>query len=243
MTLDDEPIYLGRVHPKDQAIINEITTPRNWNYERFRRVVISLATVRQYVPAYNRPDSIHFQGLRSSIDKLRKMAENEKEHAQVVFADVGRETLILGKISSGTKRSVKLDLTPQPGRKSFQRRALTIHVHPEEMRSDIGHNFGLSDDDFVALLSDREQIGMFMVFGKNIFIALKTTATPNNLKKDSVKRRIEMAKNDYLEAGRNTTSFESTANFNKAVCSEFGLTLYLATPQTGNLANRVEVTI
>lgn len=245
MCSDGEPIYVGvdKVHPRDQETVDRLTKSRNWDYPQFRRVVVALATVGQYIPSYNRPDSICIQGLQPFIKNLKTMtAQRGKETARAVFADIGRKTLVVsGKTTVGTEKQGRLDFTPQPGRERWQKGSLSIHAHPVATSDRSGH--GLSNEDYFTLLSDRQQLGMFMVFGESVFLALKTSVTPNNLSESSIKERINDAWHDYLEAGKARDNvMERVVNFNKAVCSEFGLTLYLATVKTGNLANRVEVT-
>jgi len=53
----DDEIYLGRIHPKDAQILKELTEPRNWDYGRFKRVMVALGIVGggQAIPAPNRP--------------------------------------------------------------------------------------------------------------------------------------------------------------------------------------------
>lgn len=242
MDPDGEPIYVGRVHPKDKQVIDRITQSRNWDYRQFRQAVVALATVGQYIPAYNRPDSIHIQGLRPCIDELKAMtADKGKETARTVFADTQKKSLVVsGRTTVGSEHSVRLDVTPQKGRERYQKRALSVHVHP--VGGVIGEGQGLSGQDYKTLLTDSEQQGMIMVFGDSVFIPMKTSVTPNNPNRESVERQVEEIKEDYLDNDKSRPHIDRLVAFNKAVCSEFGLTLYMATPETKDLANRVEVT-
>jgi hypothetical protein len=241
---EQKPIYLNDTHPENLKVLDKLTEPRNWNYEDFKQVITSLALTRQYVPARNRPDSIHIQGLRPCLDNLFDLAKKHGvEIAQPIFSDIEKRDFTLGRTTKGvgndSKHSVRLDTRRQPGREFKQRLSLSAHIHPEGTEG-LGNGLGLSDQDFLILLSDPNQIGMIMRVGKTLFMALKTSVTPNNMKAKSVERQIQQAKTDYID--RNTkTDLERLTDFNKAVCAEFGMVLFMATEQSRDLMERVNV--
>lgn len=202
--------------------------------------MIALATAGVYLPASNRPESIHLRGLRPVIDELRALTlEREKESARAVLVDTAKGALIVSsKTTVGDDHSTWLIWAQQPGREKYQKRALPIHVHPDN--ASIGGAQGFSDGDYVGLLADRETLGAIMVFGKDIFLVLKTSVTPNNLSRQAIEKRVSEARQDYYDNGMRR-NIEGLVAFNKAVCAEFGLVLYLATSQTRDLAKRVTV--
>lgn len=233
--------YLGAIHPKDQATLDKLTESRNWDYGQFRNILVALAKVGkgQSITARNRPDSIHLQGLRKYIDELvDRSRKNGREHARVVLADTGKDSLVVsGKITVGSRHSVRLEVSRQPGREKFQRAIASLHVHPDSLTS-----HGLSGQDYKTFLADPEQQAMMIAYGTvNRIMVLKTTVTPNNLTERTIDQRIEDAESDYLENSAKHSVFR-VVDFNKSVCSEFGLVMYMADEKSNDLFERVNVT-
>jgi len=238
----DDEIYLGRIHPKDAQILKELTEPRNWDYGRFKRVMVALGIVGggQAIPAPNRPESIHLQGLRPFVDGLvAKTTQGQDEHAQPVFADTEKKSLVMGRITRGSGDSVRLDVKKAPGREPHQRLIGSVHTHPTATGRELSH--GLSGQDYRTLLSDPNQQFMMITWGdENKLLILKTSATPNNLKPAQVNARVKTCEEEFLQSGT-AYSMSSVVEFNKTVCTEFGLTMYIADKQSRDLFNRVNV--
>ena len=233
--------YLGAIHPKDQEALDRLTEPRNWDYGQFRSILVALAKVGngQSITARHRPDSIHLQGWRQYTDDLvERSRESGKEHARVILADTDKDSLVVsGKITVGSKHSVRLDVSRQPGREIFQKAIASLHVHPDSPTS-----HGLSGQDYKTFLADSEQQAMMIAYGKaNRIMVLKTTVTPNNLTESTIDQRIKDAEGDYLE---NSTKHPvlRVVDINKSVCSEFGLVMYMADEKNNDLFERVNVT-
>lgn len=237
----------GHFEDTFQRLIEGLIRTDRWSYQDFKKILIALSIIGpgHFVPAHLRPESIIFDGLRLFIDELVTETANDpgSESARMIFADIDRRTLMLGKKTHGRidqGQLMRLDKTPQPSRASFQRRAASIHTHPEIPQSvDIKH--GLSDIDYLTFLADTEQIAMFMAWGGNVLIALKTSGTPNNLSTKSLRRRISSVKEDYLDVP-GKLPFVRITDFNKAVCTELGLTLYKTEKPGLSVASRVPVT-
>lgn len=70
---------------------------------------------------------------------------------------------------------------------------------------------------------------------------LKTSVTPNNLSEDSINRRIHEAEQNFLERSPEH-EIVKVVDFNKSVCTEFGLTMYMANKRSNDLFERVDVT-
>jgi hypothetical protein len=114
---------------------------------------------------------------------------------------------------------------------------LTIHVHPSTANSE-----GLSDIDYVSFLSDRRLILMMVYFQNSLLFAMKTSATPNTISSDTAQRLVSITRNDILKIWSNLRLPKSVLAFNKAICMEFGMTLYQTTDGNENVARRIEVT-
>jgi len=236
-----EKPYLGAIHSKDQETLDRLTEPRNWDYAQFRSILVALAKVSnaQSITARNRPNSIHLQGWRKCIDDLvDRSRKSGKEHARVILADTEKDSLVVsGKITIGSRDSVRLDVSRQPGREKFQKAIASLHVHPDNLTS-----HGLSGQDYKTFLSDSEQQVMMIAYGKaNRIMVLKTTVTPNNLDESAINRHIEDVESEYIN-NSNKHPVLRVVDFNKSVCSEFGLVMYMADEKSSDLFERVNVT-
>ncbi len=236
---EEDQIYLDQTPQHHVAAIEKMTTSKDWNYERFKLVMISLAIAGKgvHIPARNRPDSIRLSGFGEYTDRLVSLTQQRGiEYSQVVLVDTKNRTLVSGKIVDGNENSVELDYTQQPGREDVQRVVGTFHTHPYSMYAN-----GLSDTDYVTFLSNKDHQFMMIAYGSNnrIFV-MKTSVTPNNLSQKSIERRIKDAMADYFELSEKHPYLQ-VVDFNKSVCSELGLTMYLANNENSDLFTRVNV--
>lgn len=231
---DENPYYKTEISDAERKALEQLTAPKNWDFERFKVVLLFLSTLKpgNSIVSHNRPDSIHLQGWNKLLSDLDEKSQATKhEHARVVFADIEKKSLVAGRIAEGTLTSVLLDPQPQPGRERLQRRIATLHTHPQGTA-------GFSEQDYFSFLTDKLEQVMVLSFGpKNILLAFKTSSTPNNLEPDSVKKRIAETSSELYKPG----SMPSHIAFNKTVCAEFGLTLYRADAQTRDLFKRINV--
>jgi hypothetical protein len=238
----DDEVYLGKTHPEISKILDELTLPRNWDFDRFKRVFLALGIIGngQALPAPNRPDSVHFQGFRRYVDGLiQRTRQNGEEHAQPVFVDLDYRGFVMGKVTHGKENEVRLDIDKQPGRERFQRLIGSVHTHPSGVSPDTAH--GLSGQDYRTLLSDPSQQLMMITWGNEYrMLILKTSVTPNNLKPAQVDAKVKACEDEFL---RDSTKLQiiRVVEFNKTICAEFGLTMYLADINSRDLFNRVNV--
>jgi hypothetical protein len=242
--MGEDELYVNNIHPEDAKKIDDLTTPRNWDYEQFKIVLVALGTVGggQAIPAKNRPNSIHLQNWRKHInDLVSRTRKNGREHARVVFVDKERHTLVFsGKITVGTATRTRLDMTSAPGRELYQAPIASIHSHPLDKRTLAAHGF--SGQDYRTFLGDPRQQAMLITYGeKNVMMILKTSVTPNNMSEASINRRIANCEEEFLTSSK-SHPLEKIVAFNKTVCMETGLTLYVADENSRDLFNRVSVT-
>ena len=233
------PYRPRQIHPRDQQILDELTRPRIWNWQRFRQVLIDLSILGpgNYVPSPNRPESISLQGLGQTVAELQSLSEAKgRETSKVVFGDRERKALVVsGKTAIGSESQVVLAIETEVGREKVQQRAVTIHTHPIVDTAN-----GLSDVDYLTFISDPEQIAMIMAYEGGIIMALKTTVTPNAMRQEDVSRRLADIRHDYFDQSGSSPLLK-VVELNKAICAEFGLTLYTA-PKGSDTVRRVEVT-
>lgn len=242
--MESKDIYVSRIHPEDVQVLDQLTQPKSWDFKQFRKVLIALGIVGngQAIPAPNRPDTIHLQGLKQYTDDLLKRTKvNDREHAQVVFVDTDRKSLVMsGKITIGSATETRLDTTKELGREKFQRIIGSLHTHPVTGNSMAAH--GLSGQDYRTFLNDPEQQMMMIAYGEStLMMVLKTSATPNNLSEEAVDGHMKSCEQDYLDAS-SEYPIQKIVDFNKGVCMELGLTMYLADQRSRDLFTRVEVT-
>jgi hypothetical protein len=236
-----ESPYVGQISEHNQRIIEQLTASKNWDFQQFTRVMVALSTIDQYMPGRRAPQSIHIQGFRKKLDRLYELSDEAGlEHAQPILTDIDTRKFVYGRITRGSKHRVRLDSKKQEGREHLQKRILSMHIHPKG--EGIGNGLGLSNADFTTLLSDSEQIGMMMRVIDTIFLVLKTNVTPNNLNKSAVERMIQQANKDYLVDSKKVDILR-LVDFNRAVCMESGMVLFMATKQSRDLMERVKVAV
>jgi hypothetical protein len=144
--------------------------------------------------------------------------------------------VISGKTRIGTDSQVKIDMQPESGRERLQMPVLTIHVHPG-----IEKKQGLSDIDYISFLTDVRQIIMMICYQEGIMFAMKTSVTMI-ANPERIQPRIAEIRQDILSSWSNLFFADAILAFNKAVCVEFGMTLYRAPASSENTAHRIDVT-
>lgn len=231
------PIPQPRAEPKE----DEMTKIKNWEWYTFRDILIKLSQKGpgKYIAGAKRPDYIHLDGLLPTVAEMRQISSksHNRESSRVVFADTGRSSLVISGITRiGTTNQVKVDMQPEPGRENVQIPVMTIHVHPGRSES-----HGLSDIDYISFLSDQRQIIMMILYEGGILFAMKTSVTMTGTN-DNVQRRIADIRKDVLRSWPNIYIPNSVLAFNKAVCLEFGMTLYRAPSSNEDVAHRIDVT-
>ena len=226
-----------------ENLLRELTKSPIWNWDCFRAVLIYLAQIGHghYLPGSLRPNSVFLDGLQTTFGELRQISGQwqGRETSRVVLVDTGKSCLVIsGKTHIGNLNKVKIDMTPEPGRNLNQLPVLTIHVHPGK-----DNDPGLSDQDYISFLSQRSLIIMMICYqGGNLF-AMKTSSTHAAIASDTTRHMISVIRNDIRSTWSKMSLPKSILAFNKAVCMEFGLTLYQTGDPKENVARRVEVTV
>lgn len=231
-------IYKGGVHPDDLEVLGRMTDSKNWDSANFSEVLVALAKLGNKIgiPARNRPESIHLQSLRPLLDDLRKRTKDTgREHARSLFADIKRSKLVGGRVTIGSKNQVFIDATPKPGEEQVQRFIGSIHTHPS---IEGGREYGFSGQDFEGFLASPGEQAMIIAYGEAyVLLVMKTSVTPNNLDPNIIHQRVEEAVKEFNPAA----SMSNLVNFNKDICTEFGIVMYMATPKTRDLFERIPV--
>lgn len=211
-----------------------------WDWECFRGVLICLATMGtgHYVPASQRPDGVYLDGLHPTFRELRAISAQRqgRETSRVVLVDRERSCLIISGITYvGSTRQVRVSMATQPGRAQVQSPILTIHVHPNQ-----GGDVGFSSQDYVNFLSDQRQIVMAICCQGGVLLAMKTSSTPRQVPSQTAERMISLSRDDITSIWSKLGLPNPVLSLNKAICTEFGMTLY-QTKGTG-MARRIDVT-
>lgn len=117
----------------------------------------------------------------------------------------------------------------------------SAHTHPTNTFAETAH--GMSGEDYTELLSDPSEQFALMAWGEGDFrmVVLKTSVTPNKMSQEDVKTRIKKLEDEFLH-GKSGISMKDVVDFNKMMCLEFGLTMYLADAKSRDLYDRVDVT-
>ncbi len=226
--------------------VDQLASSNDWDWKHFRSILISLAGKRSgvYLPASKRPDLVHLDGLLATFAELRSIshASHEREVSRAIFVDRLRKTLVIsGRTHIGSTNHVLVDMQPEPGRGWVQIPVMTIHVHPGREKTQ-----GLSDVDYFSFLSDPRQIIMMICYQAGILFAMKTSVTmiasPTGLQARIAEIRGDVTRSWSTKYGWIFAFPDAIFAFNKAVCLEFGMTLFRAPASSETVAHRIEVT-
>lgn len=208
-----------------RSVMEELARPRTWTYERFKRVLIASALLDEDFPGAYTPETVDLGKLaRHAQDLTAKAAIDGNEWCRVFLVDVERQALLQGKTTKGNRRSVLPDWSGQPGREPMQRRSFCIHTHPMAMQP---VPQGFSDVDYEGFLWDRQQRAIIMVSGDSTMMVLQTSATPRVSSPKGVDQRLDMIELEARRGARTPGSADWVIDFNKEVCAQFGLCLYI----------------
>lgn len=235
------------MHPDDRRMLDTLTEPKSWNSANFHQILVSIGTLGNGVsiPAHNRPDSIHLQEWRDVIENLSERSKSEgKEFGRVLFVDTRNQKLIFSRVSVGDESKININSTPPDLSRARDFVVIgDVHTHPTHKGSYLtGH--GMSPEDYYSLTSEPQQQFAMLSYGEfDRLLVLKTSATPNSLSPASIRKRISLAEKDFLKfEGGPIGSIKSVVDFNKAMCLEFALVMYIANKESADLFTRVDVT-
>ena len=236
---NDGPYSEGRTSAENRLVLEALTSPPHWDCSRLRGTLIALGCLGKdfQIPAFNRPDSINISGWEDDLRRLRVRTDRSgREAGYPILVDKRKRCLIIAPTTDAREEDgesrVLIYINHQPGRGLFQEHVILVHDHGDRGTILSG---GFSDTDYATLLNDKCLKGSLMIWKKARFLALKTSVTPNNLRPERVKEKVDDLAREFL------TREEGVIDFNKAVCLEFGLTLYYA-GNGENCLRRTEVT-
>jgi len=227
-----ETIYHKRaVGTDNEKIFRDILTPKNWDFQRFKKVLFIASLLETY--PYFTPESIHFGALRKIIDSIKKPTiEDGNERHRGCFINIKKEELLAGKISLGNNESC-IPNWDKPRDDGLYKRAIDIHSHPNSW-----HGVHFSGQDYLGFLSDKELISQIVSCGNVELMALKSASTPDNQDGKTLERKIDGLEKEFL--GRNL-SMDDLIKFQKMLCIENGLSLYIASEANRDLAEKVNL--
>ena len=236
-------IYFESTHLENLKKLELLTQAKNWDSSQFNKIIIALGILGkgQSFPAINTPETIHLQAYRKYFDDLlNRTKETSREHSRAIFIDKEKQSVVMsGKISIGDEKSTILNTSAQPGREKFQDLIGTIHTHPTA-NENIFSAHGFSGQDYKSFIFNRKEQFMIVTYGESArLLVLKTSVTPNNLKQESIEKRINTIGEDFF---KNENHIKELIDFNKMACVEFGLTLYMANKSSNDLFEKINVT-
>src|SRR5256884_7564586 len=238
-----------RTSVQAQQNLERLTSERHWDSDRFRAVVVTLASLGEgkNIPSPNRPESINLTSWRPILNSLtNRQSSLGKEIGLMIFADLGSGKLMTGKTTIGKIREVAPVLDPKLGRAALQKPVIPIHTHPTDFGDSIlGNTF--SEEDLVVLLGNPDLRAMMVGYGEGDWLlALKTSVTPNNLSEETIRRRVRAATEDAV-TNRGAGGYVKGVlavngeNRTKEICTHLGMHLY-ATSNQDTVFRRVDVT-
>ncbi|EKE21398.1 MAG: hypothetical protein ACD_7C00260G0003 [uncultured bacterium] len=220
-----------QIHPEGEKLFREIFKPKNWDFEMFKEALIVSGKLNAY--PFNTPDSIHLGALRKSIDVIKeKTLKTGNEYSKGFFVDLTENKLIGGKTVEGDDRSCQVNWD-KPENDHKLRHSILLHSHPT-----VYAGVHLSPRDYITFLDDPELVSMMMTCSGTELMALKTSQTPNNFNQKSLEKSINALSDEFL--GKNAT-IQDVVRYQKAVCLENALSLYIATQSNRDLAVKVDL--
>lgn len=220
-----------QVSSNDEKNFRDMLKPRNWDFDRFKKVLISSSKIKTY--PYETPESIHLGALRKSIDDIKKRtSETGKEHGRGFFVDLVENKLIGGKITQGDSHSCYINWD-KPNTPNRLKRVISLHSHPQSFSG-----IHLSPEDYISFLNDPELISMIMTCGNTELITLKSSQTPNNYNSKDLERLMADNSREFLSSG---IKINNLIEFQKAICLENALSLYIATETNRDLSTKVNL--
>ncbi|HBI17181.1 MAG TPA: hypothetical protein DDY52_03470 [Candidatus Moranbacteria bacterium] len=219
------------INPKDEEIFREILKPKNWDFKMFKSALIVSGKLNAY--PFNTPDSIHLGALRRSIDVIKeKTLKTGNEYSKGFFVDLTENKLIGGKTTEGDDHSCYANWD-KPENDHELKHSILLHSHPT-----VYAGVHLSPRDYITFLNDPELVSMMMTCSGTELMALKTFQTPNNFNQNSLEKSINALLAEFL--GKNP-KIPDIIRYQKAVCLENALSLYIATSSNKDLAKKVDL--
>lgn len=224
------------------AVEEATKPPRKWSFAKLVNAFTTLAMINDrkninYIPLHNRPDVLELTPLSQTMDKLRNYTKKESmETGMAYFIDPLKGEIVPGDQSFGTEKSVRLDWTWPYGKINLKR-CFSIHTHPGDEKN-FAHGF--SEGDYEDFIREKSEMMKIIIWGDWTLVVLKTSGTPNTMDVGRIKERVDQISREVFVDPKETV--KSLVEFNKLVCLEFGLTLYIAKPKDNYVAKRVNVT-
>lgn len=219
------------IDPKSEMLFRDIFKPKNWDFEMFKEALIFAGKLKIY--PFSTPDSIHLGALRKSIDAIKeKTSKTGNEYSKGFFVDLTENKLIGGKTEEGNSHSCIVNWD-KPKNDHELRRSILLHSHPT-----VYAGIHLSPRDYITLLNDPELISMMMTCGDTELMAVKTSQTPNNFNQKSLEKSVNDLSDEFI--GSNL-KMQDIIRYQKAVCLENALSLYIATSSNKDLATKVDL--
>jgi len=223
-----------------------------WGEVQLAKVCALSAAERMHIPGSFRPDIIDITTLRDKVISglTANTLNTGLEYARVGYVDQTDgltpeiiAELYWGRVQSGDRKKVGIDLSPQRGVR-FTIPVAVLHSHPVSAVDKlgipgVGNRFGLhlSPEDYVGFLLTPELVMMGMSWGDFVLIALKTQSAQHVLDLQSqhetrqrVQEIVQQTGSERKIRGIPVTivSPERCRLLTKEVCLQFGLVLYYA---------------
>jgi len=221
-----------KLHKDDEQIFREMLKPRHWDFGKFKEVLVTSSILETY--PYNTPESIHFGKLRKFVDDLKKKtSETNKEHARGCFVNLKEKKLTFGKTTRGDEHSGRINWDTPESSASNYKRTMSFHTHPT-----IYSGLHLSPTDYVTFLNDPEQVCMLINCADTELLVLKSSRTPDAFNLQALQKEVESNTKEFLPQD---SKLQDIIRFNKAVCIDNALSLYMATSKNRDLAEKVDL--
>lgn len=211
--------------------LQELAKQKHWDREEFKQVLIESGVARKYPE--NTAQTIDIGAFRDFLDDINKKSKiTNNEHGRGCFADTTSKKLIFGKVTEGNHESCNINWDKPVLCINNLRRSLSCHSHPK------ASNVSFSVQDYKHLLLDNELLAEIMTCGEVELIIMKTSVTPSICRKEALDKKLDVIFREFLSG---TFTQQEIVRFNKAVCIENGLSLFMVGSLDRNIASKIDL--
>lgn len=205
-----------------------------WSYLDFERNVLDSA--REALNGRNLPDAIDYSCSRIAneigiLDALT--AEQGVEFGMPIFSR--EDTFVFGeRVTEKEINSVLLDKY-SPLIKQEEDPILYFHSHIREKGGR-----GFSPEDFGVLILKDSLKGIFLIVDGCVFCVLKNSFSICDIDNSSLRQRLNLFRTEFEDQFR-IDFVQAVFDFNRGVCLEFGLAMYMSSSGVKDRLVRIPV--
>lgn len=222
---------------KDNQESSEPMRGESWSFQQLRDALFDCFRSNRSI-RYS-PASIDLSPLNVGLEGMKNLSRDGFEYGRFGYLDVMRRKVVMGRVSRGSGTMAVVQSLPPRGYDSATLVPIMLqHTHPASVLQNGDALHHLSDVDFITLLT-TPRIQMSMVIAPDLtLICVKTGSTPTDMSEASIRRIVQSTFAEKLGMFPNARSLKRATGM---ICLEFGMSLYMITPESNGIAKRVRI--